>query len=63
VTQRVVLNLGRWQIPTPSNSEPVLMMLAEPDTIRTWLGLLTAGPQIDVLGVVTELTRNSWRGW
>lgn len=59
VTQRVVLNLGRWRIHTPSNSGPVLMTLVEPDATRTWLGLLAAGPRVDVLGVVTELAQNS----
>jgi outer membrane protein assembly factor BamB len=59
VTQRVVLNLGRWRIAASSNIGPVLMMLAERQSARTWLGLLSAGPQIDVLGAVTGVTKNS----
>jgi outer membrane protein assembly factor BamB len=58
VTQRVVLNLGRWRIPAPSNTGPVLTM-AERQSARIWLGLLTAGPRVDVLGAVTGLTQNS----
>jgi hypothetical protein len=59
-TQRVVLDLGRWRIPAQPNTGPVLMMLAERQSTRTWLGLLATGPRIDVLGAVTELTQNSW---
>jgi outer membrane protein assembly factor BamB len=59
VTQRVVLTLGRWTIPAPSNTGPVLMMLAERQSTRTWLGLLATGPRIDVLGAVTGVTQNS----
>jgi hypothetical protein len=59
VTQRVVLNLGRWRIPAPSNTGPVLTMLAERQSARIWLGLLTAGPRVDVLGAVPGRTQNS----
>jgi outer membrane protein assembly factor BamB len=60
LTQRVVLDMGRWRILAPSNTGPVLMMLAERQSTRTWFGLLATGPRIDVLGAVTELTPNSW---
>jgi outer membrane protein assembly factor BamB len=59
VTQRVALTLGHWIIPAPSTTGPVLMMLADRQSTRTWLGLLAAGPRIDVLGAVTGVTRNS----
>jgi hypothetical protein len=59
LTQRVVLDLGRWRIPAPSNTGPMLVMLPERQSTRTWLALLTTGPRIDVLGAVTELTQNS----
>ncbi len=59
VTQRVMLQLGRWRIPEPSSAGPVLMMLTERHSTRTWLGLLTTGPGIDILGAVPDLTLNS----
>jgi hypothetical protein len=59
ITQRVMLHLGRWQIPELSDTGPVLTMLMERDSTRTWLGLLTTGPSIDILGAVPDLTLNS----
>jgi outer membrane protein assembly factor BamB len=59
LTRRVVLHLGRWRIPEPWNTGPVLMMLAERDANRTWLGLLAAGPGVDILGAMPDLTLNS----
>jgi hypothetical protein len=43
LTQRVMLHLGRWRIPEPSNTGPVLTMLPERHSNRTWIGLLTTG--------------------
>jgi hypothetical protein len=59
VTQRVMFHLGRWRIPEPSNTGPVLTMLTERQSNRTWLGLLATGPRIDILGAVPDLTPNS----
>jgi hypothetical protein len=59
ITQRVMLHLGRWRIPEPSSTGPVLTMLTERDSNRTWLGLLTTGPSIDILGLVPDLALNS----
>jgi hypothetical protein len=55
VTQRVVLNLGRWRIATPSNATPVLVTAVVPGSTQTWLGLLATGPRIELLGVVDAL--------
>jgi hypothetical protein len=59
LTRRVVLHLGRWRIPEPSETGPVLTMLAERDSTRTWLGLLATGPRVDILGALPDLTLNS----
>jgi outer membrane protein assembly factor BamB len=59
LTQQVALHLGRWRIPERSNAGPVLTMLAERHSNRTWLGLVTAGPSVDILGALPELTVNS----
>jgi hypothetical protein len=59
LTQQVMLHLGPWRIPEPSNTGPMLAMLPERHSTRTWLGLLTTGPSIDILGAVPDLTLNS----
>ena len=59
LTQRVLLHLGQWRIPEPSSTGPVLAMLPERHSNRTWLGLLTTGPRIDILGAVVDQTLNN----
>jgi len=59
VTTRTVLDLGRWRLSTQTPGQPPLFEWVEKDSGRIWLGLLTAGPRIQVLGAVTGLPQDT----
>jgi hypothetical protein len=59
VTDRTVLDLGRWRLSTQTPGRPPLFAWVERDSGITWLGLLTPGPRIQVLGAVTGLAQNT----
>ena len=59
VTEHIVLELGQWRLSAQAPGRPPLFEWVEKDSGRTWLGLLTAGPRIQVLGAVTGLAQDS----
>lgn len=56
---RTVLDLSRWRLSTTAADKPPLLQRDDTASHRTWLGVLTPGLHIQILGAVAGLPQNS----